>query len=167
MTRETAIAMLDYSKPPLGYRVEQGIDGFVVIDPQMVRHSAAMQNLGHGWRLDVAEARAWAHYKAEHDPPGLTVQSFRARALGLPDPKARATAWAWHDRRLAIVVDVDEQTCGGGKDLAAWLTKALAWTDAECAEIESYAALPFPRSVDMPKALQRVILVAPAEGTAA
>jgi len=37
-------------------------------------------------------------------------------------------------------------------------TCALPISDADCAEVERYAALPFPRSVDMPAPLQRVLL---------
>jgi len=130
---------LDYSKPPPGYHVDL-----------------------HGDFSDALSA-AWTHYKAERDPPG----SLRCGAVGehcvtfgrgLPHFQARSAAWAWHDRRRTIVVDIDDQTCSGGRELAAWLARALAWTEAKCSEIEAYAALPFPRSVDMPQALQRVLL---------
>lgn len=70
---------------------------------------------------------------------------------------ARVVAWARHDRRRAIILDINDQT-GGGLDVAAVLSKLLLWTDAECEEVERYAALPFPRGVDMPQPLQRVLL---------
>ncbi len=38
------------------------------------------------------------------------------------------------------------------------LTKTITLTDSECEEVERYAALPFPRSVDMPAPLQYILL---------
>lgn len=182
MTQETP-TWLDYSKPPPGYRVDEqdgewdwSVGGDVPSDGNA--HLITTE--------DDALAAAWAHYKAKHDPPGCSIglvmsgQGATTRGDFVIDwgdrqgssvpaykgkaqragayQEAHAAAWAWHDRRRAIVVDVDDQLCSGGRELAAWLASALAWTEAECAEIEAYAALPFPRSVDMPQALQRVLL---------
>ncbi len=171
MTQETA--WLDYDNEPPGYDVwvSMGNSGWQT----------------GGVRVADNIADAWSHYKREHDPPGMQVfvwpkekasdpptawcVALRGKvhfaAFTEPEPdacrpdaetEARAHAWAWHDRRRAIVLDIDEQTCSGGKHLGAWMSIAIAWTDAECAEVEAYAALPFPRSVDMPAPLQRVLL---------
>lgn len=121
----------------------------------------------------------WHASKAEHDPPGMQVFVWPKEKASDPptawcaalrgkvhfaafdgdggETKARIAAWAWYDRRRAIVLDIDEQT-GAGLDLSVMLSAALAWTDAECAEVEAYAALPFPRPIDMPQTLQRVLL---------
>jgi hypothetical protein len=132
MTQETA--WLDYTNEPPGYDVW-----------------VSMGN--SGWQTGGARvadniADAWSHYKREHDPPGMLV---------IPRDNARAAAWAWHDLRRAIAYDIYSRTCGG-KALTVLMAAALTWTDAECAEVEAYAALPFPRSVDMPAPLQRVLL---------
>lgn len=102
MTQETDVEMLDYSKPPTGYRV--GHKGFSLYsqDGDYVRIVTRIAS-----STAEALAAAWARYKAERDPPGMTVQSFRARALGLPDPEARVAAWAWHDRRHALAARIE------------------------------------------------------------
>lgn len=151
MTQDAA--WLDYTKPPPGYHVDL-----------------------HG-DFAAALALVWSDYKAEDDPPSMWAGQARGEhpggygfALMGTDHEhpieadferiddARAAAWVWHDRRRAIITDIDEQTCNGGKALAAWLSRALLWTNSECEEIERYVALPFPRSVDMPAPLQRVLL---------
>jgi hypothetical protein len=132
---------------------------------------------GDGHRGDIgatetdALAAAWAHHKAEHDPPGMQVFVWPKEKASDPptawcvalrgkvhfaafegaegETTARAAAWAWHDRRRAIAIDIYARTCGG-KALAVLMSAAITWTDAECAEVEAYAALPFPCSVDMP-----------------
>ena len=164
MTKETA--WLDYTNPPNGYEINE----------QWWRAAATQQHRWWGTLGHTGLESAWSHYKSYNDPPEMRVigtgdldQTFdgvrhfflsrtgsaeNAVARG----EARAAAWAWYDRRRAIVLDIDEQTCSGGKHLAAWMSAALAWTDAECAEVEAYAALPFPRSIDMPAPLQRILL---------
>lgn len=162
MTKETAIEMLDYSKPPPG------------IDPRAM----LLAHRGGTWGPREIAA-AWA----EHDPPGMTVTVDVATGDDVywfaPEPppghfatcfpgepvdneaEARAAAWAWHNRRHALARDIADQI--GKSDGAAELLAAfLRWTDDECAEVEAYAALPFPRSVDMPAALRRVLLPEPA-----
>ena len=176
MTEETATMYLDYSKPPPGYVEDfaRRVGDFGVAVGWWVN--------GRCYKTEAkALAAAWAHYKAEHDPPGLTeifgcgglvdggvVRGLKFRFGIASDEKfypdraaARAAAWAWHDRRHAIAVDIEEQT-GGQVDAGALLSKIIAWTEAECTDVEAYAALPFPRSVDMPAALRRVLLPEPA-----
>lgn len=173
MTQETA--WLDYTDAPPMYDIgpdtcDNAGGWFWIRGPQN----------GEGDRGDIGSteanvlADAWSHYKQDHDPPGMRVDmgigvwrfAWKVRHgewSNINNPMwnladARAAAWAWHDRRRAIVIDIDEQTCSGGKHRAEWMSIALTWTDAECAEVEAYAALPFPRSVDMPSPLQRVLL---------
>lgn len=173
MTEETP-DWLDYSKPPPGWSpvVAMGFE-----DGTFYR-SAPDSGPHGGYRgetkLEVIAA-AWAHFKVQHDPPGMRVigtgdadQTFDGAKLfylshtnsednARARLAARVVAWARHDRRRAIVLDINEQT-GGGLDVAAMLSRLLLWTDAECEEVERYAALPFPRSIDMPQPLQRVLL---------
>jgi hypothetical protein len=190
MTKETAIEMLDYSKPPPGYEVAEDLSV-----PRVTWGWCRLEQNGR-WEADggfssraEAVAAAWAHCKVKHDPPGCSIglvmsgqgattrgdfvidwgdrqgssvpaykgKSQRAGAY----QEARAAAWAWHDRRHALARDIADQI--GKSDGAAELLAAfLRWTDDECAEVEAYAALPFPRSVDMPAALRRVLLPEPA-----
>lgn len=200
MTQETA--WLDYNKPPPWYRVDEQDDGEwdfgggmqqAVRLAMLCKTACGRARSGWDWSVggdvpsdgnahlitteDDALAAAWAHYKAERDPPGMWSGQARGEhdgGYGFANMEAdhehpldadferiddaRAAAWAWHDSRRAIVLDIDEQTCSGGKHLGAWLSLALAWTDAECTEVETYAALPFPRGIDMPAPLQRVLL---------
>jgi len=149
MTQETA--WLDYTKPPPGYAAMRH-SWHLSTDGTHTGAGASCQT----WTQDETLSDAWGHYKASDDPHGLPVPAWLASSTA--GAEARAAAWAWHDRRRAIVLDIDDQTCSGGKHLAAWMALALAWTDAECAEVEAYAALTFPRSVDMPAPLQRVLL---------
>jgi hypothetical protein len=90
---------------------------------------------------------------------GCRGESSRGRVDGddaTAQAKARAAAWAWHDRRHALARDIAVQL--GEPDSAALLSKMITWTDAECEEAKAYAALPFPRSVDMPAPLQHILL---------
>ena len=79
-------------------------------------------------------AEAWAHYKARHDPPGMQVMSFRARGLGLPDPTARAAAWARHDRRHALLDKMER--LAGTRSALAW-PNLLAMADDDVARLEA------------------------------
>jgi hypothetical protein len=175
------IEMIDYSNPPPGHTLEADRDEHGDIEWDGLHETEV-----------AALSAAWAHYKAEHDPPGLLVDeldpgwsfyvmmdstraslwssslpspaSYPVLAVGGPfsgRPEARAAAWAWHDRRHALARDVADQL-GEPDSATALLSKMLPWTDAECEEVEAYAALPFPRSIDMPAPLQRILL---AEGS--
>ena len=162
MTQETA--WLDYTKAPHGFEV----------NGQWWRTVTTKQSRWWGTLGLDGVASAWSAVKEHHDPPGMEVEEVESVVPEIDgwgftvgnqqwsadwrESEARAAAWAWHDRRRAIVIDIDEQLCSRGNSLAAWMTLAIAWTDAECAEVEAYAALPFPRSVDMPAPLQRMLL---------
>lgn len=112
MTQETA--WLDYSKPPPGYRVTFSESCWWASDPRdqfIGDETFATQRL--------ALVAAWAHYKAEHDPPGIeTVPTMgNGAAFVMPDSplwgsnvpvvlpwvgkyiSAGTAAWAWHGRR--------------------------------------------------------------------
>lgn len=96
---------------------------------------------------------AWSHYKAHNDPPGLT-EIFRCGGLAdgqvfrgwkfrfgiasdevfRPDRQAaRAAAWAWYDRRLALAGRAERERDGiylvtNAEPL--W-TRCLAWSDRD------------------------------------
>lgn len=104
-----------------------------------------------GWSVRGVHSRdaAWTRYKEHHDPPGLAVMSFRACALGLPDPEARAAAWAWYDERLELANQVE--TCNGavrpelaakywalyGVTLPLW-PRALGWSPEAVAGLKRW-----------------------------
>jgi hypothetical protein len=142
------IEMIDYSKPPPGYTVGHESEA----QWYWVNERRGDVALGR----PAAVAAAWAHYKAASDPPGMDIW----REGGGRDD-ARPWAWAWHDRRQALARDLADQL-GEPGSATALLSKVITWTAAECEEVETYAALPFPRSVDMPAPLQRILL---AEGS--
>lgn len=156
------IERLDYTKAPPGYRLVRDVDGFLFIDAGGKRHASAMHNLGGGWREDFALARAWAHYKREHDPPGFTVRGFRFGAGWVADvavgikPTAESTlvlvddngavfvdacaarvyAWAWHDRRHALA----ERDRALRPHLPESITGYLAMSDDDCKLAEAIIA---------------------------
>ena len=106
-----AIESLDYTMPPPGYRTRKRYCWQWVRDDGVV-------GAGEWDNEDVATAAAWAHYKREHDPPGVLTfgplgpnQSWlwtllsgasHAESWAGDQAQARAAAWAWHDRRLAL-----------------------------------------------------------------
>lgn len=175
MTQDAA--WLDYTKPPPGYRIDEQDGEF----DWYLGDDVSPDNGNASVITTEAEAlrQAWEDYKNEHDPPGMQVFVWPKEKASDPptawcvalrgkvhfaafegaegETTARAAAWAWHDLRRAIAYDIYSRTCGG-KALTVLMAAALTWTDAECAEVEAYAALPFPRSVDMPAPLQRVLL---------
>ena len=159
-----AIERLDYTKAPPRYRLVRDVDGFLFIDASGKRHASAMHNLGGDWREDFALARAWAQYKREHDPPGMRTRPwggggwavcYRLGVEQVPGPRsvivqddgsmwasetdARAAAWAWYDRRLAIAAGFDAL----GSDPWPW-PECLSWSDkqASTAELHLGSALP-------------------------
>lgn len=137
----TPIPRLDYSKPPLGYLVHD------------------LNDDGWWWRVDEPEdgctspyeteaeavAAAWVHYKAHNDPPGIEVDggAFYPQGytgyLQCDGSDARAAAWTWYDRRLAIAAGFDAL----GSDPWPW-PECLSWSDkqASTAELHLGSALP-------------------------
>lgn len=122
------IQKLDYSKPPPGFRISG--------PPSHREHTQA------------AIRDAWAHYKANSDPPGMLTGSygdtvfwvhvqvdgdlpvdgpFRADEQGgvsQAEAACRAAAWAWYDARLGLA----------NTHSAAW-PECLGYTDETCAEL--------------------------------
>ena len=123
MTQGTAqVERLDYIKPPPGFTV------FASDNSPVAKFYDPLKE-------------AWASYRARHDPPGIDV----ARAHGHPIPwwayrerlcllgrdseaEARAAAWAWYDRRLALA-----------HTGVAW-PLVLTWSDEVCAAAEANCA---------------------------
>lgn len=112
----TDAEMLDYGKPPPGW---SPIHACGYEDGTFYR---CMRG-GTGYRgetIEEVKAAAWAHYKTEHDPPGMRVigtgdadqtfagvRHFFLSHTGQAEnsaarAEARVVAWAWHDRRLAL-----------------------------------------------------------------
>lgn len=110
-------------------------------------------NDGEGYRgwVDDSEAdahakaiaAAWAHYECEHDPPGMETFDYRWDTRDA----ARAAAWAWYWRRVAVG-DVLVQVArfgGAGIDdqrslmLTGW-PRCLTWSDEQVSEVERWLA---------------------------
>ncbi len=127
MTEETAtIQRLDYSKPPPGYTVRfEDSSGANGDGPPLWWYGAPHCLASMGSEAE-ALAAAWAHYKAHNDPPGMWSGQARGEHPGgygyalmesshehpleadferIDD--ARAAAWAWYDRRLALTSRLD------------------------------------------------------------
>lgn len=84
---------------------------------------------------------------------------YCARDVDGPDDWCSACAEAIRgsaSKRRALAVELAEQL-GIPDGGASLLDKMSTWTDADCDEAQRYAALPFPRSVDMPDALRRIV----------
>lgn len=135
-----AVERLDYSKPPPGYTVGDELEE----DAPLFTWRWDGEWMGREDEKTDALAAAWAHHKARRDPPGIQVhfiagrgylvQVFDHPAGESPDnhvgptyepladlASARAAAWAWYDRRLAVaqrlngdVVVLVEHLDGGG-----------------------------------------------------
>lgn len=139
---------LDYSKPPPGSD-SQHLDRAGIISSfwMGMRYEVAAELMG---RLTPDAIREeWTHYKASNDPPGIVVTSDEEADVGhghaawllsesltsddavayhdgfAATSSARAAAWTWYDRRLALV-----ESHG-----ALW-PDCLAWDDDLCSEIE-------------------------------
>lgn len=170
------IEMIDYSKPPPGYTADGQWWSHPPTEPSKLVFLGGYvdgRNIAKVAPNNGALAAAWAHYKAKNDPPGLRTADgwwcladedmLLASADGgvhhgyADQAAARAAAWAWHGRRHALASDIAAQL-GEPDSAPALLSKMLPWTDAECEEVEAYAALPFPRGIDMPAPLQRILL---------
>ena len=135
MTEETA--RLDYSKPPQGYEVAR-LNVGAHIPPIMPWAWCILEQSGR-WEEDggfadepAAVAASWAHYKARNDPPSLRVLV----GLGCDIVGMRVAAWAWHDRRHALVARLEDE----GVQVDMW-PHALVWTDSECLECERWPGM--------------------------
>lgn len=169
MTEETDVEKLDFSKPPPGYEV--------AVDGEFSEFAGGGETWGwtsedgkcHGSICESEEEaidEGWEDFKAHSDPPGLEVYHEPEGQLGVwmvraldeaghfadfrSETEARAAAWAWYERRLALV----ERLEGEGVQLDMW-PAALVWTDEECGECEAWPgmrALPD----DFPAVLRRL-----------
>lgn len=139
------VERLDDSKPPPGYSVDEQNDGWWwwVGDPE------DGNTVPLGIELE-ALADAWAHYKARHDPPGMVIAhiwgggfawgprvdsnevAFDEHGATADDDAARAAAWAWYDRRLALAGRL------GDLDGVTNWPAALNWSDEQVAEVERW-----------------------------
>lgn len=183
MTEETAVALLDYSKPPPGYVCagrfwhKEDIDDtqFLLDSASGFAEAPAMSSCAA--RIAAGLAAAWAHYKAHNDPQGM-----RTRPWGLGgwvfhfslsiEPKlgprtvmvgddgqpyaseadARAAAWAWHDRRLALADALGMVTMpsSAGVRTPFW-PRCLTWPDEQVAEVERWLR---DSTAEMPEVLR-------------
>jgi hypothetical protein len=138
MAQETGVEMLDFTKPPPGYRIS---------GPPSQKA-----------QTDAAIVGAWGTYKREHDPPGMwseweaddkhfdpmgdgdwtvdfaNTDGFRINAAHGRHPSsggpefARSAAWAWHDRRHALAL----RDKAAHQNVKATMAEYLAMTDADC-----------------------------------
>lgn len=135
---QTEIHRFDYNKPPPGYLDD--------------------------WLGMVVNARRWAQHKAHNDPPGLTTRrgphgaGFIIGERNSPiygahdsDEAARAAAWAWYDRRLALFAlsDAAEGLRGTATASTAW-PRCLTWSDAQVTEVERWLV---DSTTDLPEVL--------------
>lgn len=124
MTEETAgIERLDYSKPPPGYTADGQWWSHPPDEPSKVVFLGGYVDARNVARVapdDGALAAAWAHYKASNDPvlgghAGGWAFDFLdgdARGSFTLHTGARAAAWAWYDRRLALAEKLDVRVAG-------------------------------------------------------
>lgn len=151
---------LDYSKPPPEYTVQElCILGRVSATVYVWETTIG----GVVWRGEQCERPeqalhlSWAHYKSRHDPPGLRLHCEESQpddlwtvtvgdANDIPgqwisDTAARAAAWVWYDRRLALATSLDSH----GLDI--YWPRCLAWSDEQVDAVERWLAdtsAPFP-----------------------
>lgn len=128
MTEETAIERLDYSKAPPGSRGG---------DADFISH--AWEN---GW-------------KRHSDPPGLLVSQRMGHPSRLvhkvPEVEARAAAWTWYDRRLALADVLDLEYMRPLVDGGITWPRCLTWTDEQVAEVERWLR---DSTAEMPEVLR-------------
>lgn len=136
------VERLDFTKPPRGYHIAWSTHGprewSFTVGPHFGPHDDLCN---YASEVEVITA-AWAWYKARHDPPGMLVEGegdhWDWSVLDFEDPvravalltngddehqkireAARAAAWGWYERRLALArgVEVDPRFridhCGG------------------------------------------------------
>jgi hypothetical protein len=156
---------LDYSWPPAGYTLHG-------------EHEWSVDSTGY-WGSNGTDAdsrkhtgltRAWTHFKANSDPPGLTeifqcagrvdgkvVRGWKFRfgiasdeALYPDREAARAAAWAWHDRRHALAELLGRVAASIVREGDAW-PRILTWADKQVAEVERWLR---DSTAEMPEVLR-------------
>jgi len=152
---------LDYSKRPPDSQIMQSTMG--CWHARIFGSVTACQRTSAG-----AIGDAWAAWKVKNDPPGMRIDwdavtghgftvdtgaaSIRENVVAGPPAlggseageraraTARAAAWTWHDRRLALSLRL------GALDGVTNWPAALTWSDEQVAEVErwlvDFAVLP-------------------------
>ena len=127
----TPVPRLDYSKPPPGYST-------------WTYKGATLYQAPNGEQIGPRSA-AWAHYKAHNNPPGMRSDSYGygqdtvaqtwwvMHNLEADADAARAAAWAWYDRRLALA---DRLVVQFHEDQRPAWPHCLTWPDDQVAEVE-------------------------------
>lgn len=132
----TDVVRLDFTKPP-------PVDLFSLRGLDLLPPSIQAEKI----------ANAWDGYKHRYDPPGLELWQTRLRGGGVDQEvwvfsgagakvgidwfvekaEARVAAWAWHDRRHALVKALEDE----GLQIPLW-PALLTRTDDDCAACESW-----------------------------
>lgn len=139
----------DRSKPPPGYMI-------VSADSQCFRWITARAHGEPCENADQAIHLAWNRHEDEHYPPGMQVFVWPKEKASDPptswciaphgkryvaeratEPEARAAAWAWYWRRVAVVTLAERAGC----KVPAW-PDVLALSDEAVARVErTFAAV--------------------------
>lgn len=157
MTATPLPALLNYSKPPPGFKcsVVGGIGanaGLYMFDDGTVWHDKTgpvTPAFADGWGTErEATAAAWGHYRAHNGPPrrsphgapmvmearGVDGSMMRMAVNGGSD---RAAAWGWYDRRRSLALLIGQQALTWS-ECDVFLEKLLPWSDEECADVETF-----------------------------
>lgn len=139
------IARLDFSKPP------------PLFDPQILPQNLRLTIETAGAWGPNAIAAAWALTKERSNPPGMETREWpgpdkawiwsvlarpECRGVSGSQSAARAAAWAWYERRLALA----ERLAGFGDFEAArtgscpWWPASLFWSDEQVSTVERWMA---------------------------
>lgn len=133
---EQTVERLDFTGPPPGFKIDTR--GWTVVATGrrgwLGFHATGLTPLTY----------AWSTYKAENDPPGMRsrgAQVFVGARLvatqnGWTRAQARGAAWAWYERRLALVTRPDfGQVFLEGAQGPFW-PRCLTWPDEQVASVE-------------------------------
>jgi hypothetical protein len=128
------VERLDFSKPPSAYEIHweaaddedpegQGEWSWrLVVDDGTTIGTLPEEESEYPWTRVDCVAAAWLHHKTHNDPPGMWTSED---AFGVPPVdglgcalrrdltskvEARAAAWAWHDRRVALIDEMNDVT---------------------------------------------------------
>jgi hypothetical protein len=114
--------------------------------------SVALGTSNPGPQIDVILAAAWAHYKLRHDPPGLpSFSSARVVEWYGSSAEARAAAWSWYERRLALLARLEVAEAVMRTFIVDDLWPViLTWSDDQVAEVERWLVDP---TAEMPEVL--------------